>query len=133
MPIGRKRAEKWMGKHHKTDIHYDIRLYDTEEFRIKFDLEVPSAIITKLAAWFLKRKGLNANVTMDEFDVDERLYGKVLNGFKKTIKEVEQDTAKDLPGFKIVTMKVKSFKYKEIPNTEKFRVDLWIQGDYVTD
>jgi len=132
MSLMKKRAEKWMSKNKKTDIMYDIRLYDNDQFRIKFNLEVPSDVITKLAGWFLKRKGINSKVTLDEFDVDERLYGKILKGFGKTIREVEKDTAKDIPGFKIVAMTIKNFKYKAMSN-KKYRVDLWIQGDYVTD
>ena len=124
-----KRAEKWMEKHKKTDIKYNIHCYDNRQYLIDFQMSVPSDTISKLAEWFLKRQGSNQKVDMDEFEVDERLYPKVLKGFKKAINEVEVKTQKDMPGFHFITIRIKNFKYKKV-SEDTFRVYIVIVGDY---
>ena len=127
--LGRRKADKWMQRHQKTKMNYDIRLFDNRMFFLSFTMQAPADIITKLAKWMAKRKGADA-FTMKEFSVDERLHSKVLKGFRKAIDEVRKKTAKDIPGFDILTLSVDDFKYVE--NGEgKYDVKLKLSGNYV--
>jgi len=129
MSIVKKRAAKWVEKHQKTDINFDIRLYDNRRYMVKFNMEVTADTISKLAEWFLKRKGINKSIELNEFSVDERLYGKVLKGFRKAIDDVEKNTAEDINGFRFLNVSIKDFKYKK-KNKEKYEVVLKIEGDF---
>jgi hypothetical protein len=118
-----------MEKHKKTDIKYDIHVYDNRQYLVDFSMMVPADIIAKLAEWFVKKQGSNQKIDIDEFEVDERLYPKVLKGFKKAINEVELKTQKDMPGFHFVTIRIKNFKYKRAAE-DVFRVFITVIGDY---
>lgn len=126
----RKRAEKWMGKHKKTDIRYDIRLFDNRQYSVKFKMKAPSDIISKLAEWMLKRQGVNEKIEMSSFNVDERLHGKALKGFRVAVNDVERQVKNDVHGFKFVTFVVDEFKYDKI-DEKNYLVKLKLIGDYV--
>jgi hypothetical protein len=125
----KRRAEKWMSKNKKTDIKFDIRLFDNRMYSVKFNMTVPADIITKLAEWMLKRQGVKEKVNLREFEVDERLHGKVLKGFKKAIDDVERQVKKDIQSFKFITFTVEKFKYTAIDN-KKYDVKMLLKGDY---
>jgi len=130
--LARRRADKWMEKHKKSELRYDIRLFDNRQFFLEFTMKAPSDIITKLAKWMAQRQGTDV-FYMDKFSVDERLHTKMLTGFKKSITEVEKKTAKDIPGFGIIHMKIDDCTYEEsAPST--YDVHIKISGDYaITD
>ena len=118
-----------MEKHKKTDIKYDIHCFDNRQYKIDFEMSVPADIISKLAEWFIKRQGSNQKIDMNEFEVDERLYPKVLKGFRKAIDEVEKKTQKDMPGFHFITIRINRFKYNKV-SEDTYRVFIVIVGDY---
>jgi hypothetical protein len=125
----RKRAEKWVTKNIKSDIKYDIRLFDNRLYKVTFQMTVPSDIITKLAGWMLAKKGVKEKVNLSEFEVDARLHGKVLKGFRETINKVEKQVMADIAGFRFVTFIVDKFVYKDI-GENKYSVTMILKGDY---
>lgn len=129
MSLVKRRAERWMTKNKKSDIKYDIRLFDNRTYIVKFTMLVDANVITKLAEWMIKRQGVKENVDLKEFEVDERLHGKVLKGFRKAIDDVEKQVQKDVHNFKFITFLVHKFKY--IKKTEKeYEVNMVLKGDY---
>lgn len=127
--LGRRVADRWMKKHKKSEIKYDIRLFDNRMFSLSFTMQAPSDIITKLAKWMAKKREDAQAMTMKEFAVDQRLYPQLLNGFRKAITEVEKKTKKDIPGFGIVTLQIEDTTYKETGDNT-YDVHVKMMGDY---
>lgn len=119
-----------MQKQKKTDIKYDIRLFDNRQFSLKFTMQAPADIITKLAKWMAKKQGETANMSIAEFAVDERLNPKILKGFRKSIEQVEKKVKKDIAGFSFVTFHIDECTYKKAAE-KKFNVKIRISGDFV--
>jgi len=127
-----RRASRWVEKKAKTNIHYEMHVFKDRQFRCDFDMKVPSDWITKLADWFIKKQGAKENLSIDSFEVPESLHGKVLKQFKFFILEAQEKTARQLPGFHLVTLHIERFKYNKIQGKDEFFVEISIGGDYST-
>lgn len=106
--------------------------FENRTFRCDFDMTVPADWVMKLADWFLKKQGSQETVTMDSFEVPEKLYGKTLKQFKKALFEAQEETAKKIKGFHILTMRIQNFRYTKDPFKNEFKVELSIAGDFLT-
>ena len=107
---------------------YDIRLYDNHNYKVGLETTIPKGWISDVANSLMKKKQAQEAQKLEEFSVDEQLHPKIVKKLTAQIDDVQKQVRQDLPNFKIHTVNVNDFKYRQ--QGEVYVVSILLDGYY---